>query len=590
MDYLRMINPSQLMVERGSNLVVINPGSANVRIGLAGEQTPFNVPHCIARHLKGSQASDFTMIDQPLNPQTTYAQKFEREEVYKSIASSMNVRFIDEDAEDSPFPRKMGRVDGYNTQSNKVNVGFNLTDVIEKKRRSSFAEDNSVKEGESLDLSTNVDDIEAQPDEDIYKEFFCGEDALRISSNEPYRLCRPIRRGHFNVSQHYSSQQVSEDLFTIWNWVLSEKLQIPTADRNQYSVILVVPETFDSREIREMLSVVLRDLKFNSAAVHQEGFAATCGNGLATACVVNLGAQVTSVICVEDGVAMPSTSVIVPYGGEDISRCLLWVQRYHQTWPIVHTNPLVEPNDLLILDKIKEACCVIREGDVDGMAVLHSNEEAKSGSFNIRLSALNVPPMGLFYPRILIPEEYPPPPRSWFNDNEDMLEDTWHVELPRRPDFSESSFLGMNNSQMMYDNNLFFPTRIKEEENLGLAEAITRSILSAGRLELQRKLFCSIQLIGGVALTKDLVAAVEERVLHTIPPNEAIDTVEVLQSRVDPSFVSWKGGAILGVLDFGRETWIHREDWIKSGIHIGSGRKYKDSYYLQAQAMAFINS
>lgn len=118
--------------------------------------------------------------------------------------------------------------------------------------------------------------------------------------------------------------------------------------------------------------------------------------------------------------------------------------------------------------------------------------------------------MGLFYPRILVPEEYPPPPRSWwftrlsiwchfltldvynlwlaykllfvtrFNDNEDMLEDTWHVELPRRPDFSESSFIGMNNGQMMYDNNLFFPTRIKEEENLGLAEAITRSILSAG--------------------------------------------------------------------------------------------------------------
>lgn len=32
----------------------------------------------------------------------------------------------------------------------------------------------------------------------------------------------------------------------------------------------------------------------------------------------------------------------------------------------------------------------LQEGDVDGMAVLHSNEEAKSGSFSIRLSALNV--------------------------------------------------------------------------------------------------------------------------------------------------------------------------------------------------------
>ena len=31
----------------------------------------------------------------------------------------------------------------------------------------------------------------------------------------------------------------------------------------------------------------------------QEGLAAVFGNGLSTACVVNIGAQVTSVICVE---------------------------------------------------------------------------------------------------------------------------------------------------------------------------------------------------------------------------------------------------------------------------------------------------
>ncbi|KAE8667977.1 hypothetical protein F3Y22_tig00112350pilonHSYRG00015 [Hibiscus syriacus] len=130
----------------------------------------------------------------------------------------------------------------------------------------------------------------------------------------------------------------------------------------------------------------------------------------------------------------------------------------------------------------------------------------------------------------------------------------------------------------------------KKEEKVGLAEAITSSILSTGRIDLQRKLFCSIQLIGGVALTDGLIPAVEERVLHTIPSNEAIHTVEVLQSRTNPTFVAWKGGAILGVLDFGRDAWVHRDDWIRNGIHIGSGRKYKDSYFLQAQAMCYINS
>lgn len=41
--------------------------------------------------------------------------------------------------------------------------------------------------------------------------------------------------------------QVIEDLYTIWNWILTEKLRIPPADRNLYHVVLVVPETFDNR-------------------------------------------------------------------------------------------------------------------------------------------------------------------------------------------------------------------------------------------------------------------------------------------------------------------------------------------------------
>ncbi|TQE00828.1 hypothetical protein C1H46_013623 [Malus baccata] len=79
-----------------------------------------------------------------------------------------------------------------------------------------------------------------------------------------------------------------------------------------------------------------------------------------------------------------------------------------------------------------------------------------TGSHNTRLIALNVPPMGLFFPMVLVPDAYPPPPSVW--------------------------------------------------------------------------------------------------VLHAIPSNEAIDTVE-----------------ILGILDIGWDAWVYRDDWIRNGIHIGSG-------------------
>lgn len=41
-----------------------------------------------------------------------------------------------------------------------------------------------------------------------FKEYICGEEALRISPSEPYCLHHPIRRGHLNISQYYPTQQV----------------------------------------------------------------------------------------------------------------------------------------------------------------------------------------------------------------------------------------------------------------------------------------------------------------------------------------------------------------------------------------------
>ncbi|WJZ87271.1 hypothetical protein VitviT2T_006667 [Vitis vinifera] len=595
MDYLKSVVPSQLVAERGSNLVVINPGSANIRIGLAQQETPFNVPHCVARYTTvGNQVPKRHVQDQMLNSQITTAQHMEREKAYDIIASLLKIPFLDEEVANNSFPRKMARVDGYNPPNTRKDTAFSWANIFEKKPDSSLASESLENKGanmESIDQHESNDCKEASSSECKYRQFICGEEALRISPNEPYCLRRPIRRGHFNVSQHYPMQQVLEDLFTIWDWVLIEKLHIPHCERNMYSAILVVPETFDNREIKEMLSIVLRDLCFSSAVVHQEGLAAVFGNGLSTACVVNMGAQVTSVICIEDGVALPSTQMTLPFGGEDISRCLLWTQRHHQTWPPIRTDALTKPIDLLMLNKLKESYCQIKEGELDVVAVVHSYENGTpAGSHKTRLTALNVPPMGLFYPMLLVPDVYPPPPRSWFHDYEDMPEDTWHIEFPRRTDMSDGLFAGVNGGLSMWDNFPVFPTKPKREEKVGLAEAITSSILSTGRIDLQRKLFCSMQLIGGVALTSGLISAVEERVLHAIPSNEAIDTVEVLQSRTNPTFVSWKGGAILGILDFGRDAWIHREDWIRRGIHVGSGRKYKDSYYLQAQAMCYINS
>ncbi|GJX60317.1 actin-related protein 9 [Tanacetum coccineum] len=342
----------------------------------------------------------------------------------------------------------------------------------------------------------------------------------------------------------------------------------------------------------------------------EEGLAAAFGNRLPTACIVNMGAQ--------DGVALPHTQITLRY------------VRHHQTWPPILTDALAKPIDLLMLNGLKESYCQIHEGEVEAVGVVHSYEDGlPPASHKTKLTALNfllschhnggggksfhlkllefviwmalrlqltingllTAPMGLFYPPLLVPDVYPPPPRTWFKDYEDMLEDNLNIDFARRTDVSDSLYPGISNPLQMWDNYPYMqPNQQKKEEKIGLAEAISKSILSAGRIDLQRKLFCSMQLIGGVGLTTGLVSAVEDRVLAAIPHTEAIDSVEVLQSRTNPLFVAWRGGAILGVLDYGREAWIHREDWIQNGIHIATGTKYKDSYYLQAQPMCYINS
>lgn len=49
-EYFKTLGPTQLLAERGREILVINPGSAFLRIGLASQKEPLLIPHCIARY------------------------------------------------------------------------------------------------------------------------------------------------------------------------------------------------------------------------------------------------------------------------------------------------------------------------------------------------------------------------------------------------------------------------------------------------------------------------------------------------------------------------------------------------------------
>lgn len=65
-----------------------------------------------------------------------------------------------------------------------------------------------------------------------------------------------------------------------------------------------------------------------------------------------------------------------------------------------------------------------------------------------------------------------------FSDNEDMLEDTW--DFPRRPDISDGYYAGSGGFFPMWENYPIFQAKPKKQDSIGLADAITKSILSTG--------------------------------------------------------------------------------------------------------------
>ena len=61
-----------------------------------------------------------------------------------------------------------------------------------------------------------------------------------------------------------------------------------------------------------------------------------------------------------------------------------------------------------------------------------------------------------------------------------MLEETWKMEFPRRTEMQDGFYPVVHAGLPMWDNYPVFSNKPKKEEKVGLAEAITSSILSTG--------------------------------------------------------------------------------------------------------------
>jgi actin-related protein 8 len=112
---------------------------------------------------------------------------------------------------------------------------------------------------------------------------------------------------------------------------------------------------------------------------------ATYGAGLSNACVVDIGAQTTTIACVDEGAIIPDSRINLKYGGDDITE--YWTKlllRASFPWPDLD---LARSVDWRVMQFAKERWCTLYESDVAmqvGESVVR-NRRQKTKKFSWRV-------------------------------------------------------------------------------------------------------------------------------------------------------------------------------------------------------------
>lgn len=317
-------------------ILVIHPGSRNLRLGRASDFYPHEVPNCIARP-PGAEGRDPPVLGK---------------------------RSAEEE-----FDTNIGYLRDY--LRNRLRQGKLTTDSKEGQRvkaTNARAKPENISEHND---SRRIDWTELEGN----RPFLVGNDALRLPTNKGWRLRYPILQRKFNTRDWSSHQLLLDDFTTILQESLRTELGIKPIDykvsglqqltlrarthSQNYSVVLIVPDHGDRAYVEQIANILFMVMGFKEIAVHQESYCAIFSAGMSSACVVDIGAQETSVTCVDEGVVNSDTRITLNYGGDDVTIALKALLE-RSSFPYKDLD-LARPQDWLMLDELKMRVCTLEE-------------------------------------------------------------------------------------------------------------------------------------------------------------------------------------------------------------------------------------
>lgn len=332
----------------GAKIIIIHPGSQNLRVGFASDVLPKTVPMCIARRWKENESEEsgepapkrlktaqegLPRDKQHLSKQGIFGEDFQA--TYNQMAQDLKVRL----------------------RAHKLKVLPAQRDLIQKY--------NMHQEPQIISVHNDphqIDWTEIPPGK--APDRYTGHAALRLpdKSKPRYRLTWPIRSGWFNEHDYHDRNQLLDDFFAIIEDALKSELGLSKRDWKEYSCCFVIPDLYERNYVTLVLDALMREFSFKRCCFIQESLAASFGNAQTITCMVDVGAQKTSICCVEDGMCIEDSRMNLKYGGWDITELFMKMMLADQ-FPYDDIN-LKRRYDYLLAEELKEKFVSMNEQDV----------------------------------------------------------------------------------------------------------------------------------------------------------------------------------------------------------------------------------
>ncbi|KAJ5273192.1 hypothetical protein N7478_008317 [Penicillium angulare] len=365
----------------GSKVIVIHIGSQNLRIGLSSDALPKTVPMVIARKAKTSESED---REEP-KPKRQKLEDGTLEEPEQLFGPEWSSHFNKMSADLKVHMRQNKR--RMLPNSKEMVVNFNRRTVPE-----TISEHNDPMRIEWTELSNPP------------PEYIVGHPALRVAdaSKPRYKLYWPIQNGQCNESDYASKRMLFLDISLILEDAIKNQLGLTSKkDWPQYSCVFVIPDLYEKSYVTQVLDMLMREFAFARVCFIQESLAATFGAGFTSACVVDIGAQKTSICCVEEGMCLENSRVNLKMGGRDVTETFTKMM-LHDHFPYADIN-LWRRYDFLLAEELKRNLCTMNEASVSPQVFdFHlrvAGQDTQKHTFKA-FDEVHLAPMGFFEPTI----------------------------------------------------------------------------------------------------------------------------------------------------------------------------------------------